>query len=592
MTAPDERSPVSPVGPRAELHDKLTRIAARGFPILLAAAGAGLAILVTRWGAGLSDDTYPYVRPALDVLESRPPEWNPSWAPFLPMVLVGLAQVGIGPLAAIRVLNGLLFGVNLYLAGCLSARIAGYPGAVVLGLAAVGMAPAILEAHAWALSEPLFVTLSAGAILTLGDYLDRGRRSDAMLAALLAGLTAVTRYAGLALIAAGGFVLAVTRGIHSSRRIKESIVFITIALLPIGAYAVRNLLEIGRPVGRSDFHLEFVLDFPWVRTARNILVWFLPGRVVVDREAILIAIVGAIALGICVLVALDRPIGMRGVARSLAHSAHLRLLLAYAVTGLGILVVGRGLLRGGDTVYERYLVPSQFAILAAIMGVIGFAWRRSSAKVRIALALGLIGFLALQGYRTAERAVAIHRDGLGYASSRWHVSETIAYLRARPDRALVSTAPFGIFFWTGRLPRRISNAQGIIRMKARMCEEGEWLVIIDSLPPEYYNVQTQDLIGDLRLVERFSEGSIYECGLRDEPTSRGGAADPAGRRRGKRVPVLSGKVGRRFRSPVVFCGASRAFFPQLWPRKWPGGGGNSNACGANCAMTLVPDPHR
>ena len=101
----------------------------------------------------------------------------------------------------------------------------------------------------------------------------------------------------------------------------------------------------------------------------------------------------------------------------------------------------------------------------------------------------------------------LYRQGSGYSSQRWHISETLAYLRRRPDTPVMSTAAPGIYFWTGRLPLNVPNSRADVR--DYLCDTGGFLVVIDSMPLEFYGINPIEVTEGLIIEQDFSEGTIY-----------------------------------------------------------------------------------
>ncbi len=126
-------------------------------------------------------------------------------------------------------------------------------GRAVFGRRA-GIAAAALFAFepisvAWAsvpMSEGLFTLLTCLSAMFFLRWLKRGRRRDLYLAAAAAGLTAVTRWEGMLLIACeGAFLLYYW---HRGRaRLEHVLAAGGIALLPAAAFALRNLITFGAP---------------------------------------------------------------------------------------------------------------------------------------------------------------------------------------------------------------------------------------------------------------------------------------------------------------------------------------------------------
>jgi hypothetical protein len=141
----------------------------------------------------------------------------------------------------------------------------------------------------------------------------------------------------------------------------------------------------------------------------------------------------------------------------------------------------------------------------------GILWKALDGKARLVLSLAGLVLAASFIYRSLETVRDLNQNGAGYASQRWHISETVAFLNKHPDVPVVSTANYGIYFWTGRLPQSISDFPDVAALHNYLRVSHAYLAIIDSMPPEMYKLDTSSLLSGLELVYRFSEGSIYQA---------------------------------------------------------------------------------
>ena len=65
--------------------------------VLMSLAGVVIILIGTRWGAAIKDDTYFYVKPARDVLAGSGFYMDPTFPPFLPLVLTGIGLFNVDP---------------------------------------------------------------------------------------------------------------------------------------------------------------------------------------------------------------------------------------------------------------------------------------------------------------------------------------------------------------------------------------------------------------------------------------------------------------------------------------------------------------
>src|ERR671918_716069 len=135
---------------------------------LIALIGIVLIIKATPNGLGLSDDSIAYIAGARSMAagEGYREAWLASnqpvthFPPAFSSVLAFFGLFGVDPLRAARWVNALLFGLNAALLGILGWRMT---PSLMAGIALAGLfvlCADLLQVHAVAMSEPLFIFLS------------------------------------------------------------------------------------------------------------------------------------------------------------------------------------------------------------------------------------------------------------------------------------------------------------------------------------------------------------------------------------------------------------------------------------------------
>lgn len=437
-------------------------------------------------------------------------ELNPSFPPLLPLTLAGLARLGIDPLAAIRFLNMGLFAATVLLSYrlLLSIQPCSLPIAF-LGALSILLSGRLIELFASAMSEPLYLTLMIGGLSASIRYLDQRQSVWLMVAGVLLGLAAFTRYAGVASIAAVAFVLLIRRHPGTQTSPARMLAFLGLRCAPIATYSLHNLLSIGRPVGHAHWSWELVQQFPWRSLVRNCVDWLVPGKFVAGLEAqIVIAAAAVSGAAMAAYAILFRRSPAAALARQLRKGGVL-VLTANTLALLLLLALSRGFFAGGDSFNRRYLAPVQVTAFILLFALAAAAANRSPRWARAFVLGACLCFTLLLTVRAVWTVRHLWREGSGYSSRRRHISETIRYLNNRPEVPVMSTAAPGVYFWTGRLPADIPRTNPREEVRAFLCRTGGFLVIIDSMPAEFYGVDQDELTRGLLVEQDFSEGTIY-----------------------------------------------------------------------------------
>ncbi len=479
---------------------------------ILGAAGACLVLLNTRLGAYTSDDTYYYIYPARDLLAGK--GFHPSYifAPLFPLALAGLGLLGLDALEAARWLNALLFGVNIFLVGRLARRMSLSEGFSLLAALLVLLSDVLTEAHGWAMSEALSFTFMLLSLDFTLAYLARPTRRMWWAAALTGALTILTRYAALPLAVATAFTVLVYAPGRPLNRLKRALLFGAASLAPIAAYWLRNQLTSGQPVRyQRYFFVPFTRDqLDWF--LYHWLSLFVPGRFLRGREiaAGLVFLVIAVAAALLIYHAYRSQ--WTRVDRSRLNPG---LFLLSAVIGANLLMLffARGLTEL-DVFNPRYLTPLLLLFLLLLTALADLVWQVAGTRARLAV-VALAGvFLIYYAYRTVDFSRQMQQIGLGYSNIGWHNSETVAYLRQHPELTedqLVSTGEMGIYFWTGRKPKVISELPDPQAMKEYLCQHEATLFVMNQMPTDIYGLEHDWIVQELELAQEFNDSEMYRC---------------------------------------------------------------------------------
>ncbi len=163
--------------------------------------------------------------------------WHP---PLYPLALSLPIALGVEALQAARWLNAVLFGLTVFLAGWATFR---FTRSFWLSTGAAGLILASfdpLNAYAGVMSEGMFVFWSIFSLALLALAIQTPARQNRLLvfAGLAAGLAVLTRYTGLAVLAAGALSALLLIPGRFGQRIKQTLLF----LLPGGLLAGTWLL--------------------------------------------------------------------------------------------------------------------------------------------------------------------------------------------------------------------------------------------------------------------------------------------------------------------------------------------------------------
>jgi len=477
--------------------------------VILGALGTLLILVATRWGVGLRDDSFYYIQPAREILAGRPFFFHPHFPPFLPLVVTAVSLFGSEPLASLRYLNAALFGVNIVLSGVIVRRLTSAPAFGALAALLVLVSPVTAEAHAWGMSEPLYFTLALLNFYWLGRYFELPGLRWLLLAGAMAGLAFWTRYVGVALLGAGLLALLLHPRLPLARRLRDCLAYGTIGSIPIFLYALRNLTVIGQPVNYRGFEWQPMVGKELAETLYTFLLWFMPGRLARGREELAAyALIGGLLALLAAFFFLNRPV-FRSVWHTARSSPLLSLLLWFMATTFGVLYAAHYAVAYKSPFDSRLTSPIHLGMLLALAGLSAWLWRSGGRWLKFAVAAAACLLVLLYLPRTLDMTRYFYQHGAGFAARYWHESETIAYIRQRPDLPIISTAPFGIYFWANRLTAVVSAYDTGIALQSFLRESGAVLIVFHTMPLDMYGIDEKEYLRGLQKLIEMDDSTIY-----------------------------------------------------------------------------------
>jgi 4-amino-4-deoxy-L-arabinose transferase-like glycosyltransferase len=466
------------------------RLAAFLTLFLFAMTGTLLLLQTTPEGLGLSDDSIAYIAGARSMLagDGYREAWLASngpvthFPPGFSSVLAFVGLFGLDPLRGARFINALLFGVNIGLLGILAWRMT---PSLTAGLVLAGiflMSGEMLQVHAVAMSEPLFLFLLLLSLWAFDLYFEfppssvgRGIAGEWWWLAACAsftGMAYLTRYAGLALVAAYIAAICILRSTWRKRL--TSIGIFLAGFLPWAlGWAVRNRLVAENITNRA---------FAWHPiTSENLKIGrFEVSQFLIPVEAwrreifkgpYLIEIMVGLILGAVLVWTLLKAWNYLSKPRQVVTSERgervSREVISFAV-GLFIFAYLASIM-ASMTMFDaatkfrlRILAPAYVGLF--ILLVYAGVWlRQRNRPIVIILTLVFLGFST---YKQSNTLAQLSRGGLGYASFQWYDSQAMVYLQdLPPDIRIYTNEPGAVYLYTGRgaviLPYRYDAAAGV-----------------------------------------------------------------------------------------------------------------------------------
>ena len=462
---------------------------------LIALGAIGMLMYSTPEGLGLSDDSIGYIAGARSILNGQ--GYREAWLasngpvthfpPGFPSLLALIGLSGLDPLRGARFLNALLFGANAFLLGVIGWRMTKSQAAGVVLALLFAVNASLFNAHAVAMSEPLYIFFSLAAFLTfsysgveqLTYPVGAVPQSDSKLSdsrkwliamGILTAFAYLTRYAGLALLVT--FLLALILLPDTLRKkLASTGVFLTSVIPFLIGWGIRNKIVADNATNRTlAYHplsaenietaiyniSEFLIPVEnWRRALIQIPNFFFTLTAII----IFILLIWVVTKG---LKKFFQPATKPPEVLSFTNGLYIFGYLASIISSM--------MLFDASTKFKLRILSPVYVSLLILLVLLGhWVWQKRSVLLRGLVTLLAIVILALSAYDTSNFVVKLHKGGQGYASFKWYDSEAMDFLSQLPEGTRIYTnQPGPVYLYTNRpsyvLPDLVDAVTGLPRI--------------------------------------------------------------------------------------------------------------------------------
>jgi 4-amino-4-deoxy-L-arabinose transferase-like glycosyltransferase len=471
---------------------------------LLSACGVWLLVYSTPFGLGLNDDSVAYIAGARSILSGN--GYREAWLasngpvthfpPGYPVVLAVIGFLtGLDPLRGARAVGGLLFGLNIALTGWLGYRMTQRQLTGILAAALTLLSSSLLQIHARAMSEPLYLSLMLLGFILLDIYFQHPRARILILLGVVLGWAYLARYAAIALLVT---MVAVLLILHRDWRvrIKSASILLASSIPWILLWSIRNRIVGGsftnrvlgwHPItlenwglGVSTFAEFFVPITRWRRNLAGI-----PG--ILEGFLLLVGIlllIWVLSEGIPHFL---RP-SRKGMPPVLPFANAL-----YVIVYMSVLVATMTLFDPATKFQVRILSPIYISIILLILALGIWLWKGSGLLAKPVIFLAVVGFAAMFAFGQSREVQNLRRGGGVFANERWADSEAIVALKKLPEQVLIlSNEPGLVYLYAGRPSGVLPKTEAGIANIRPFVLDGEIVLAlfnvntVDSYTLEYY----------------------------------------------------------------------------------------------------------
>jgi hypothetical protein len=496
--------------------------------VLVGLCASAVMYQITAQGPGVNPDSIVYIEAARSLLighgffvDDQPMTHFPPVFPLL-LAVVG-SFTGGEILLATRLLSALLFGINLALLAisvymCARHSLLASACAILLFLSS----ESIISIHSTTWSEPLFIAFSMAGLILLSQHVVRPNLRLLVLASLMVGAAAATRYIGITLFPSAGLALLALSNQSFRRKVRDILLFSGVACLPLVSWVIRNML-----IAKAATNREFVMHPVGLSHVKNLIIqmynFVLPISIPGWTKALHVAV--AATLFVLAASLLFRRTGIKESTWSIGTVLP-SIFVIYCVLYVTFLFLSISFFDAHTPVDHRLLLPVFLALMIACTSVAKalsevlsqkWAWYGYVFLVLFSVSINVVPAIS--------RAVAIHHNGSGYTTQHWRESASLAYLARVPETMTIySNGPDVIRFLARKkatwIPGKINantrseneGYQGQISQMIRDCEKGNALIVyLDRITWRWY-LPSKDEIESLFSTPRAvvtEDGVIY-----------------------------------------------------------------------------------
>lgn len=499
--------------------------------VLVIIAGVCASMLmfwITAYDPGVGPDSVEYIETARNLLAgngfytgNKPLTQFPPGYPFI-LAVAGFFYNG-DVLYAGRLVCSILFGVNVALLGlavllCTERSFSATVCAIFLFMSSTP----ILLVHSLAQSEAPFIMFMISAFILVSLYVLRPRSHLLFAVSVCAACAILTRYIGVALLPPIVCILLFLGDRSMKQKIKDSVIFAVIALLPLVLWLVRNVMIAEATTGRS--FAVHSLGFQHVKqlvATMNIFVF--PVSTPDWSKALYIGFASVLFLISIIF------LYKKNYIRNNKHTVRVAfpfLCILFFLTYISFLAISISFFDAHTRLNTRILLP---AYLAIVMSGVSLAWFFSFVLNNRLIWYGFILYIFLSVAINSPSAVAVARDinrnGYGYTSRQWTNSETVNRVTTVADDVKIySNGPDVIQLLTGRMVTMIPNVTDAgtlkqnenyeeqMQLMCRELKEGKAiLVYLNRIDRRWYLPTLQEMNTKcvMPILANLNDGIIY-----------------------------------------------------------------------------------
>jgi hypothetical protein len=417
------------------------------------------------------------------------------------------------PVAFGAILNSILFASLIFASGWIMNRFV--PSSQLykwLMLIAIVLSPPLLQVYTYLWSETLFILEILFFIIAFREYLLKHTVKTLIIAAAIAAISCVTRYAAVTIVGTGGLLLLLDRTLILKKKIIHILIYGFVSISLLVTNLIVNALHTGTGTGpREPSITPFTKNLYYFGTVMCDWMGFTPAQYFLAIPIATIMLLGFIA--------------------ALTYNYYRRHLNSYENLAItfslvyGLFIIVSATFSRYERINHRLLSPLFITSLWAYTSW-GLLWLKSINVKRTRMIAGTIMTILMLGFITKEFLIDYDRykdqvaddyGNPGYTDSSWMESEFAAYLKKMdksmfdPKVTIYTDAHEAVYFFSGLSSYLVPHRFFKKDVKKFYEIKRFYLIWFNNLEnPELINIKDIEKVKKLKLIKKFDEGAIYE----------------------------------------------------------------------------------
>jgi hypothetical protein len=417
------------------------------------------------------------------------------------------------PVAFGAILNSILFASLIFTSGWIMNRFV--PSSQLykwLMLIAIVLSPALLQIYTYLWSETLFILEILFFIIAFREYLLKHTVKTLIIAAAIAAISCITRYAAVTIVGTGGLLLLLDRTLVLKKKIIHILIYGFVSISLLVTNLVVNALHTGTGTGpREPSITPFTKNLYYFGTVMCDWMGFTPAQYFLAIPVATVMLLGFVA--------------------ALTYNYYRRHLNSYENLAItfslvyGLFIIVSATFSRYERINHRLLSPLFITSLWAYTSW-GLLWLKSINVKRTRIIVGTIMTILMLGFITKEFLIDYDRykdqvaddyGNPGYTDSSWMESEFAAYLKKidknmfDPNVTIYTDAHEAVYFFSGLSSYLVPHKFFKKDVKQFYEIKRFYLIWFNNLEnKELINIKDIEKVKKLKLLKKFDEGAIYE----------------------------------------------------------------------------------